>query len=352
MIDRETMARHETAFRAGYAASKRSTTFDLDAAEARFESRHGSDTGTAFAAGWTAYAVGDGTPVAEGFDVYLSGVIRADQIATVRELYGQDAAALVADGWTVDSAINHTVGACDVALCTHPSHADADADGVRSDTGFRPMTAEAHTRAVAEAVAVADTTTADTCPVTGNSPRPCGRPTTQTIRSRFDGRLIRTCGRHGFTADMIVSHDPDVCPTHGNRVAPGTTCHYCRVWGTPNGACPRHGCQLVPGVDPADGAAVMVCPECEPDAPGSTVAADHDTRTVCDCCLLMIANGDASACRDYYGHDHPSCQLAHAVPGDSSDTVTVWRPWSCDGCGRELLPGADAHTVIVFPADD
>lgn len=79
---------------------------------------------------------------------------------------------------------------------------------------------------------------------------------------------------------------------------------------------------------------------------------DRDTVDVCDCCLIMIANGDESGCRDYYGHDHPSCSIGRAVPGDASDTVTRWFRWDCAGCGQTMLPGADAHAVTVFPADD
>lgn len=46
-----------TAYRAGWDASKRTTTCDLDAAEARFERRFGADFGgTMFAAGWGDYA--------------------------------------------------------------------------------------------------------------------------------------------------------------------------------------------------------------------------------------------------------------------------------------------------------
>lgn len=47
---------------------------------------------------------------------------RAQMIASVREFYGDDAADLVANGWTVDSALNHVQGMCDITLCTHPAH--------------------------------------------------------------------------------------------------------------------------------------------------------------------------------------------------------------------------------------
>lgn len=48
------------AYEAGWRASQRTTTYDLDAAEARFEASHGSDFGgTNFAAGWVDVAAGN-----------------------------------------------------------------------------------------------------------------------------------------------------------------------------------------------------------------------------------------------------------------------------------------------------
>lgn len=44
------------AYRAGWNASKRTTTCDLDAAEARFRARHGSEFENSFANGWVDYA--------------------------------------------------------------------------------------------------------------------------------------------------------------------------------------------------------------------------------------------------------------------------------------------------------
>ena len=47
---------------------------------------------------------------------------RYDAIEAARRFYGDEAAKLVADGWTVDAAANHVQGACDVNICTHPMH--------------------------------------------------------------------------------------------------------------------------------------------------------------------------------------------------------------------------------------
>ena len=44
------------AYRAGWEASKRTTTYDLDAAESRFVRKHGTEFENAFTAGWTDHA--------------------------------------------------------------------------------------------------------------------------------------------------------------------------------------------------------------------------------------------------------------------------------------------------------
>lgn len=47
---------HESAYRKGWEASKRTTTADLDAADERFTSRHGHAFRDAFLNGWTDHA--------------------------------------------------------------------------------------------------------------------------------------------------------------------------------------------------------------------------------------------------------------------------------------------------------
>lgn len=44
--------------------------------------------------------------------------INEDTVQYVRTTYGKRAAELVESGWTVDSAIAHTTGTCDRAICT------------------------------------------------------------------------------------------------------------------------------------------------------------------------------------------------------------------------------------------
>ena len=61
----------------------------------------------------------------------------------------------------------------------------------------------------------------------------------------------------------------------------------------------------------------------------------------CECCALMVANGDDSGCRDYWEHDHPECSLP-AGAFVASDGEEVWGhfTWTCEGCGQEMLAGA------------
>lgn len=56
-----------------------------------------------------------------------------------------------------------------------------------------------------------------------------------------------------------------------------------------------------------------------------------DTLALCECCALLIANGDESGCRDYYGHTHqPATVPAHTVLTDESDQPC--HGFICDGC--------------------
>lgn len=55
----------------------------------------------------------------------------------------------------------------------------------------------------------------------------------------------------------------------------------------------------------------------------------------CECCALMITNGDESGCRDFYGHTHSApmpekIAEGHAVITSEETTEAVG---SCDLCG-------------------
>ncbi|KHE74201.1 hypothetical protein AS25_08300 [Kocuria marina] len=65
---------------------------------------------------------------------------------------------------------------------------------------------------------------------------------------------------------------------------------------------------------------------------------------VCECCALMLTNGDDSECRDYYRHGHIDCDLgAGAVM--TGEQVETPAPTTCDGCHQRL--GVVGHEVLV-----
>lgn len=72
---------------------------------------------------------------------------------------------------------------------------------------------------------------------------------------------------------------------------------------------------------------------------------------VCGCCVMVIANADESGCRDYWHHDHPTCDLpASTVIEDPCGGDERWFEWTCDGCGTTQLPGAVAWRAVDLNA--
>ena len=55
---------------------------------------------------------------------------------------------------------------------------------------------------------------------------------------------------------------------------------------------------------------------------------------VCECCALIINNGDDSSCRDYYGHTHPSCDLSVPYADMGSSREVGYFHENCNGCGE------------------
>ena len=65
---------------------------------------------------------------------------------------------------------------------------------------------------------------------------------------------------------------------------------------------------------------------------------------VCECCALMLTNGDDSECRDYYRHGHIDCDLgAGAVM--TGEQVETLAPTTCDGCHQRLGALATMYQV-------
>ena len=66
---------------------------------------------------------------------------------------------------------------------------------------------------------------------------------------------------------------------------------------------------------------------------------------VCECCALVINNGDESSCRDFHGHTHPRCDSAIAHLTNDRFTVGYFST-NCNGCGRIQLDGAHMYGAI------
>lgn len=78
---------------------------------------------------------------------------------------------------------------------------------------------------------------------------------------------------------------------------------------------------------------------------------------LCECCALLLANGDDSSCRDYYGHDHKSGFFpADTVLTDETDQPS--RAWVCGTCctrqgaysyrlWAEVIRPAEAQAVLL-----
>ena len=70
------------------------------------------------------------------------------------------------------------------------------------------------------------------------------------------------------------------------------------------------------------------------------------TLYLCDCCALLLVNGDDSSCRDYYEHDHPQGDLSGIVSADFDQTD--WSGFECAGCEIFQLPGANRWEAITL----
>lgn len=74
---------------------------------------------------------------------------------------------------------------------------------------------------------------------------------------------------------------------------------------------------------------------------------ETDSLTLCECCALLIANGDESGCRDYYGHTHETASVpAHTIlTGDSDQPCYAF---TCHGCRESQEPFAYRLWAVVL----
>jgi len=73
------------------------------------------------------------------------------------------------------------------------------------------------------------------------------------------------------------------------------------------------------------------------------------TLSLCECCALVIANGDDSGCRDYYGHTHAAPTVpAHTILTGESGQPS--RDFTCGGCGERQDAYAYRLWAVVLEA--
>ena len=67
---------------------------------------------------------------------------------------------------------------------------------------------------------------------------------------------------------------------------------------------------------------------------------------LCECCTLMVNNGDDSSCRDFHGHTHPTCDKS-VIYADTEDTFEVgYFHANCNGCGAIVRTGGTLYAAI------
>ena len=67
---------------------------------------------------------------------------------------------------------------------------------------------------------------------------------------------------------------------------------------------------------------------------------------VCECCALVINNGDDSGCRDFHGHTHPTCDKS-VIYADMESTFEVGYFYAnCNGCGEIVRTGGTLYAAI------
>lgn len=67
----------------------------------------------------------------------------------------------------------------------------------------------------------------------------------------------------------------------------------------------------------------------------------EETIYVCECCMQIMANGDDTACMDYYGEQHAEHgKLIDGLWAWNEHTVETYYRAECESCGMKLKHGA------------
>ena len=93
-----------------------------------------------------------------------------------------------------------------------------------------------------------------------------------------------------------------------------------------------------------------ICVRCEQPEPRcecpDDVIADVCHVWVCECCALMVNNGDESSCRDFHGHTHATCDKS-VTCANTEDTFEVgYFHANCNGCGEIVRTGGTLYAAI------
>ena len=67
---------------------------------------------------------------------------------------------------------------------------------------------------------------------------------------------------------------------------------------------------------------------------------------VCECCALMVNNGDESSCRDFHGHTHPTCDKSVAYANTEVTFTVGYFHANCNGCGAIVRTGGTLYAAI------
>ena len=67
---------------------------------------------------------------------------------------------------------------------------------------------------------------------------------------------------------------------------------------------------------------------------------------VCECCALMVNNGDESSCRDFHGHTHPTCDKSVTYANTEVTFTVGYFHANCNGCGAIVRTGGTLYAAI------
>ena len=89
--------------------------------------------------------------------------------------------------------------------------------------------------------------------------------------------------------------------------------------------------------------------ECSDDCPCRDSDQNRSNEVyvwLCECCALMVNNGDDSSCRDFHGHTHPTCDKSVTCADMESTFEVGYFYANCNGCGEIVRTGGTLYAAI------